>query len=182
MHSRIQGIQQQNLPPVVISSQPAPLPLLPQISAPCRLSHLSSLTPAGSLHGIASTSDNARQVIGTSLGPGQLQLQASAHQPAPRPQISELSQMPQHGSASASTSYAAPSSTSGPGQNHVSYADVVMMKPNAPKVSKRKIPEVSISQESEMPIKRRQNGFETSLLGLQDQSSELQKILAQSKH
>ena len=181
MHSRIQAIQQQHLPPVVISSQPGPLPLLPQVSAPCRLSHLSRLTPAGSRHGIDFDSSNARQVIETSSGPGQLQLQASAHQTMSRLQTAEPSHAAQHGSASTSASHAAPSNTSGSGPNHVSYADVLMMKPTAPNFSKRKIPEVSISQEFEMAIKRRQNGFETSLSGLQDQSNELQKILAQSQ-
>ena len=104
-------------------------------------------------------------------------------------QVPLLSQAPPNGSGPASASYAAavrgsnaPDSSylAESSQAHVSYADVVV-QPSAPKFAKRKLPEENIAQEQEMPIKRHQNGFDASLLGLQEQSSKLHRLLQQNK-
>ena len=195
MHSRIQALQQQNLAPVVVPAHPTPPALFPQVTTPQRLSKGSGLPLPTSMNGIADKSSDVRRQQHTSLKPSRLQgtslpeplmLQSSAHQAMPSRQVSVLSQAPPYG---ASASYAAAvrasnapdsSNLSESSQAHVSYADVVV-QPSAPKFTKRKLPEENIAQEQEMPIKRHQNGFDASLLGLQEQSSKLHRLLEQNK-
>ena len=197
MHSRIQALQQQNLAPVVVPAHPTPPALFPQVTTPHRLSKGSCLPLPTSMIGIADKSSDARRQQHTSMEPSRLQgtslpeplmLQSSAHQALSSRQVPVLSQGPPKGSGPALASYAAAvrasnapdsSNFAESSQAHVSYADIV--QPSGPKFTKRKLPEGNIAQELEMPIKRHQNGFDASLLGLQEQSSKLHRLLEQNK-
>ena len=199
MHSRIQAVQQQKLAPVVVSAHPTPPALWPQATAPCRLSQRSGLPLPTYMNGNADKSSDARRQQHTSSEPSRLRgasvpeppmpvLQNSAHQAMSGRQGSVMSQAQPNGSGPTSTSYAAAVRTSNAessdpaesSQAHVSYADVVVQPP-APKFTKRKVPEGNVVQELEVPIKRHQNGFDASLSGLQEQSSQLHRLLEQSK-
>lgn len=189
LHSRVQAVQQQNLAPVVVPAHPGPAPLLPQVPTPCRLSQASAL-PQTHLNGIADKSSRHQRssVPAQLLGAWQPEpapplLQASAHQAVSDIPLS--SQTPQNGSGPSSTSYAAAVRARNPrgsSQAHVSYADVLAQPSEFPsKFSKRKVPEGNVVQEFDLPIKRHQNGFDASLSGLQEQSSQLHRLLEQSK-
>lgn len=194
MYSCIQAVQQQNLAPVVVPAHPTPPALLPQATAPCRLSQRSGLPLPTYMYGNAAESSDARQQQHTSSEPFRLRgasvpkppmpmLQNSAHQAMSGRQGSLMSQAPPNGSGPTSTSYAAAVRAINPAESsqaHVSYADVVV-QPSAPKFTKRKVPEGNVVQELEVPIKRHQNGFDASLSGLQEQSSQLHRLLQQSK-
>lgn len=188
MHSRIQAVQQQNLAPVVIPAHPSPPALLPHVTTPCRLSHASGLPLPIYMNGIADKSSDARRHQHTSLpswavGVGQPEppmpvLWSSAHQAVSSRQGSQVPN-----GLGPTASYAAAvraSHLEESSQGRVSYADVVM-QPSAPKFAKRKVPEGTVQQEVQMPIKRHQNGFDASLSGLQEQSSKLHRLLEQSK-
>lgn len=194
MHSRIQAVQQQNLAPVVVAAHPSPPPLLPQVTASCRLSQVSRPPPSTYLNGVAHphgvadsgarhqshTSSVSAQLLGT-CQPEQALMKPPAHPAVFGEQISILSQVPHNSLGLTSTSYAAAVRASNPrgsSQARVSYADVVV-QPSAPKVSKRKVPEESMVQDHEVPIKRHQNGFDASLSGLQEQSRQLLRLLRQ---
>lgn len=190
MHSRIQAVQQNNLAPVVIPAHPAPPALLPRVTTPCRLSHGSGLPLPIFMNGIADKSSDARRHQHTSPEPS---LSVGACQPEPSMSVlwssdhqavfsGQGSQAP-NGLGPTAASYAAAvraSHLEEPSQDRVSYADVVM-QPSAPKFAKRKVPEGTVQQEVQVPIKRHQNGFDASLSGLQEQSSKLRRLLEQSK-
>lgn len=187
MHSRVQAVQQQNLAPVVVLAHPTPPALLPQVPTSHRLSQGLGLPLPTYMNGIADKSSDARPQQHTSSEPSRLRgtnlpvplLQGSAHQAVSGGQGSILLRAPPSGSAS----YAAAVRASNPAdsiQAQVSYAHLVL-QPSAPKFTKRKVPEGNVAQELEVPIKRRQNGFDASLLGLQEQSSKLHRLLKESK-
>lgn len=61
-----------------------------------------------------------------------------------------------------------------------SYADV--LKAGTAKISKRKVAEAEHAlQEPQLPVKRHQNGFDQSLSTLQEQTKQLQHLIAESK-
>lgn len=198
MHSRIQAVQQQNLAPVVVAAHVSPPPLLPHVTAPCRLSQASGLPVTILLngnahpHGVSEndtrhqlpTSSVSAQLLGTSQpDPAQSLLQAPALPAVSGEQISVLSRAPHTSLGHTSTSYAAAVRASNPhgaSRARVSYADVVV-QPSAPKFSKRKVPEENMLQEYALPMKRHQNGFDVSLSSLQEQSSQLLRLLRQSR-
>lgn len=67
------------------------------------------------------------------------------------------------------------------GHQNATYADVLMAKAQS-KLSKRKVPDVqSVLQESQLPVKRHQNGVDLSLSSLKEQSKQLQQLIAQSR-
>ncbi len=62
-----------------------------------------------------------------------------------------------------------------------SYADVLKTI-GAAKISKRKVAEAEHAlQEPQLPVKRHQNGSDQSLSSLQEQTKQLQHLIAQSK-
>lgn len=190
MHSRVQAVQQQNLAHVVIPAHPVPPALLARVTTPCRLSHASGLPLPSYLNGVADKSSDARRQQHTSVEPSLLVGPCQPEPPMPVLRSSDhqavlSGQGPQvpNGVGPTAASYAAAVRASHPeesSQGRVSYADVVM-QPSAPKFAKRKVPEGTVQQELQMPIKRHQNGFDASLSGLQEQSSKLQRLLEQSK-
>ena len=195
MHSRIRAIQQQSLPPAVVSAKHNPPPLLPLAHPACRLlsvsayalvetgnasrpgrqvaaaqgslQHIQAASPLAGLAGLPVK--NLRQRSGNCV---------SGHKSAEDALVVE---------AHASTSYvgAVPQSCHSrldqDGHQNATYADVLMAKAQS-KLSKRKVPDVqSVLQESQLPVKRHQNGGNLSLSSLQEQSKQLQQLIAQSR-
>jgi len=183
MHSRIRAVQLQSLLPAVVPARHSSPPLLPSVHPSCRLASNSGLsTDASLVTGTSTTGSFAlnaqsalydrgpthvfEQSLGNALPTTQGQSSAAAGNIA---SMSPGSAMPNQSREPESVCQTA------------SYADVLKTI-GAAKISKRKVAEAEHAlQEPQLPVKRHQNGSDQSLSSLQEQTKQLQHLIAQSK-
>ncbi|KAL0031492.1 hypothetical protein WJX77_003186 [Trebouxia sp. C0004] len=157
MHSRIRAVQLQSLPPAVVPARHSFPPLLPSVHPPCRLSSNPGLfTDAGLVTRSVNYSLNAQSAL-YNRGPTHLSEQRLGNGlPNPSRELESA-------------------------RHTASYADVLKANGTA-KISKRKVAEAEHAfQEPQLPVKRHQNGFDQSLSSLQEQTKQLQQLIAESK-
>ena len=163
MHSRIRAIQQQSLPPVVISAKADPPPLLP--SAPLTLRLPSTAPLKGPDSNVALRSGWQES---TPFANGHRQQGSSVPESTPSKSTSYVAAVRQDDRYT--HDHSDPPGTS--------YADVLRTTA-VQGVSKRKNPEFDPTLPAS--VKRHQNGFDQSLLSLQEQTQQLQQLIAQSR-
>ena len=160
MHSRIRAVQLQSLPPAVVPARHTSPPLLPSVHPSCRLAPNSGL------------STDARLVTGSSkVVNHSLNAQSALYDRGPTHLFEQRlgNSLPNQSREVESACQTA------------SYADVLKANGTA-KISKRKVAEAEHAlQEPQLPVKRHQNGFDQSLSSLQEQTKQLQQLIAESK-
>ena len=160
MHSRIRAIQLQSLPPAVVPAILSSPPLLPSVHPSCRLAPNPGLSTDASLVTGSSNPVNYSLNAQSALfdrGPTHLSEQRLGNGlPSQSREVESARQT-------------------------ASYADVLKANGTA-KISKRKVAEAEHAlQEPQLPVKRHQNGFDQSLSSLQEQTKQLQQLIADSK-
>lgn len=160
MHSRIRTVQLQSLPPAVVPARHTSPPLLPSEQPSCRLASKAGLSTDVSL------------VTGSSITANySLNAQSALYDRGPT-HLSE--QRLGNGVPNQSREFESACQTA-------SYADVLKANGTA-KMSKRKVAEAEHAlQEPQIPVKRHQNGFDQSLFSLQEQTKQLQHLIAESQ-
>ena len=187
MHSRIRAVQQQSLPPAVVLARCQPPPLLAPEHPACRLASTPGAASPSSNANATETANRSTQANGSIshnaqsaslLGQNRDLRQGSRQEAGSRNMFSQSYPPAADGPSAACASAANPSRGPGDARHTASYADVLMAKGAA----KRKVAEPdSALQDSQSTVKRHQNGFDPSLSSLQEQTKQLQQLIAQSK-
>ena len=160
MHSRIRAVQVQSLPPAVVPARHTSPPLLSSVHPSYRLASNSGLSASVSL-----VTGSSKTVYCS------LNAQSALYDRGP----THLSEQ-RLGNDSPNQSREVESAC-----QTASYADVLKAN-GAAKISKRKVAEADNAlQEPQLPVKRHQNGFDQSLSSLQEQTKQLQQLIAESK-
>ncbi len=160
MHSRIRAVQLQSLPPAVVPARHTSPPLLPSVHPSCRLASNPGHSTDASLVTASSKTVNYS-----------LNAQSALYDRGP----THLSEQ-RLGDGLPNQSREVESA-----RQTASYADVLKANGTA-KISKRKVAEAEHAlQEPQLPVKRHQNGFDQSLSSLQEQTKQLQQLIAESK-
>lgn len=188
MHARIRAVQQQNLPHAVLLPSNLP-PLFPQLSTPCRLS--STLVPTRPPLSISLQPHN-----GASVGRDQgVKSLVNGHQTAPLaatgfPQLNEYADVPSaplpvRSQQGASTSQPVPRGSYAAALQSTSRVPAALqngVSNGRQKAKKRTVTDLNgLKDQPEGPVKRPLNGMHPSLLDLEQQTAQLQKLIEDSK-